>query len=236
MAESQYFGGLFVQSTSNACVVDLVPPTFSGISGLISNANGSLTASWATGSDSSGPISYEVYVQLSTATGLFNLSNIATIVRGTSAVLYTLPNGNTFDDDQTYYVGVRAIDGLGNRETNSVSLNAVSTGVANRTSVTKVHGLFSIDAANMLSGDFWVTVDDNFSSIGLGTASYTIYDKDGNTVGITESSISADGDGVFRITPALASPLQDLTHYLAKITIMVNSQPVTAYKGITLGE
>lgn len=58
----------FYQQSADACVVDLTPPTFSGITGLTINGDGSLNASWSAGSDVSTPLRYEVYVQAETAT------------------------------------------------------------------------------------------------------------------------------------------------------------------------
>jgi hypothetical protein len=84
----------FYQQSAEACVVDLTPPTFAGISGLTVGSSGQLIPSWSAGSDTSNPIRYEIYVQASTATGLFSLSNIAMVVTGvTSAPVYTLANG-----------------------------------------------------------------------------------------------------------------------------------------------
>jgi hypothetical protein len=122
----QFFNDEFVQSSTGTSVPDITAPTFAGISGLIANPNGSLRASWLTATDAS-EIRYEVYISTSNI-GLFNLSNRAYITVGLIADIFTLAN-NDLLTPTTYYVGVRAIDSYGNRETNTVSLNEISLGV-----------------------------------------------------------------------------------------------------------
>jgi len=235
MADQLVFNNI-IQNTAQACVVDLTPPVFAGITGLVANADGSLTASWAAATDSNPPINYEVYIQAGTATGLFSSGNLVTSVRTLNATIFTLANGAPLQYGVTYFVGVRARDALNNVENNLVSLSEQSLGVANRASIYKVHSVFSIGADNTLAGSFWLTADDNFVDFDLTSASYTLYDKDGNTIGITESGITPDVDGFFRITPVSAIAIQDLTHYIAVINIVHNAQTFEAAKGITLGE
>lgn len=119
----------FVTTSSEACVVDLTPPTFAGITGLASNSDGSLGASWSAGSDSSGPIEYDIFIQQDSATGLFNSSNLVFSTQKLLARIYTDANGYSLSRGRTYFVGVRARDRLGNTETNTVSLSAGSSGV-----------------------------------------------------------------------------------------------------------
>ena len=99
----------FYQQSADACVVDLTPPTFSGITGLTINGDGSLNASWSAGSDVSTPLRYEVYVQAETATGLFGTGNIQQIVSGTSARVFTTSDLSYLQNGTTYHVGVRAV-------------------------------------------------------------------------------------------------------------------------------
>lgn len=125
----QYFAGLFYQGTPQACLLDTTPPTFAGIAGLMANADGSVTASWLAASGTPAPLEYEVYIQASTATGLFNSANITTVTRSLLSKIYTMPDGTPLQKNVTYHVGVRARDGIGNLETNTVSQSAVSQGV-----------------------------------------------------------------------------------------------------------
>lgn len=97
-------------------------------------------------------------------------------------------------------------------------------------------GVFSLNASNQLQATFWIIKNGSVVVNNLGAASYTIYDKDGSTVGITESGILADANAQYITTPVLATAIQDLTHYVAKVTINVDGSDHIAYLGITLGE
>lgn len=124
------FRGVLVQKPAPVSITDVTPPTFAGIQSLVANADGSLTASWSAATDTTNPITYEVYVQASTATGLFNTANVATLSRGTSTKIFILANNSVLQKDVTYFVGVRARDAVGNLNTNTTSLNAASAGIA----------------------------------------------------------------------------------------------------------
>lgn len=126
---AQYFQRLS-QLVPNAAITDTTPPTFAGISGLVANANGSLTATWSAATDATSPISYPVYIQAGTATGLFNALNLAGVRKsGTSITLFTDATGAPLVNGTTYFVGVRATDAVGNENTNTASLSAISLGV-----------------------------------------------------------------------------------------------------------
>lgn len=121
---STYFdGGGFEALAPTACVPDTTPPTFAGITGLSQNLDGSLAVSWSAATDSSPPVRYEVYVQAATATGLFATANIQQIVNGLSSRVFTDPSGLILQVGQNYFVGVRSLDFLGNRETNTASIS-----------------------------------------------------------------------------------------------------------------
>ena len=96
--------------------------------------------------------------------------------------------------------------------------------------------VFSINAANQLQGTIWVVKNGVQQASNLGTASYIIRDKDGNTIGISESGIIADGNGLYHITPVLATPIQDLTHYTVELLVSAESQNRRGVVAITLGE
>lgn len=109
----------------------LTNPTFAGISSLVPQLNGSLLASWSAGSTPNPTIEYDVYIQLGTATGLFNAGNRTRTTFGTSIYLFTLADSATLlVAGSTYFVGIRARDPLGNQSTNTTSVSAVSTGVS----------------------------------------------------------------------------------------------------------
>lgn len=129
---AQQFSRSVVQRLPEACQNDTTPPTFGGIQTLTQQPNGSLLATWSAGSDLAGPLSYEVYILqgIASAAALFSTANIALITRQLSARVFTLSNLNSYLlPGQTYTVGVRAIDALSNRSSNTQLLTAVSLGV-----------------------------------------------------------------------------------------------------------
>jgi len=96
--------------------------------------------------------------------------------------------------------------------------------------------VFSINGSNQLQATIWA-VGDNLVISGsrLGTANYTVYDATGTpVVGLTQSGVSADGNGRFITTAVSAASLTDLTHYTVKIGIIIDSVERISYKGFTL--
>lgn len=329
------------QGTSQACIVDLIPPTFAGISALTVQSLGQLRASWLAGTDATAPIKYEIYIKANDAVNLFYQSNIVAITDKLQFDIFTLPNGTVLSSGVDYYVGVKAVDAVGNRDNNLISQSIQTSGISasgsteyelggifnvgingnligsfwasmndelisalprlgtasyviydknanivagmtesgitpdangqytitpiaslldfennfytikvtaivdgfarsnylpvtflqdrEATQAWEPRGGFSINASNQLQGTLWLTENGEHVTSGLGTASYTIYDKDSNTIGITESGIVADAQGFFKITPVLATAILDLTHYVVKISITANSK---LYKGV----
>lgn len=145
----------FYHATSQACITDLTPPTFAGITGLSANSNGSLTASWSAATDANTPINYEVYIQAGTATGLFNTANRTLSTFSLSRAIFTLTDGSLLLNGVTYYVGVRARDPLGNLDVNSASLNAVSQGVPESSVLNAIAGIWDqLRASHTVSGSF----------------------------------------------------------------------------------
>lgn len=165
---SQYFAGPFGHRAATAAITDVTPPTFSGIAGLVANANGSLTASWVAATDPAVPLSYEVYMQPVTAVGLFSTGNIVTISRGTSASLYMDALGAPLSAGTTYYVGVRALDAVGNRNTNTVSMSAASVGIADNSLYNLINSRLTATRANNL---------DNLDTLVSSRASQTSVDQ-----------------------------------------------------------
>jgi hypothetical protein len=128
MSYSQYFSkSSFLASQASLSVT--TPPTFSGISSLVAQTNGSLLVSWNPATFAATPGSYDVYIQANTATGLFSAANMVISPISSPAYVFQLPNGTLLVNGTTYYVGVRAQDAVGNVDTNTVILSAVSSGV-----------------------------------------------------------------------------------------------------------
>ena len=215
-----------IQSTSQACIVDLIAPTFSGIITLINGSKGQLRATWAAGTDATLPVRYEIYVKALTATGLFSAINLIALTDKLQFDVFSLSDGTFVQSGVTYYVGVRAIDGVGNRDSNVASLSVVSTGITGAVTVYEANGAFAVNSSNQFQGTLWGTKNGVLDpTVTLGTATYTVYDKTGTAVaGLFETGIVADVNGQFKIAPVSASGLtESLNHYMVKVGIIMDS-------------
>jgi hypothetical protein len=126
MANNIYFGGTDYNVSSNACVFDITPPSFSGVSSLVAQPNGSLRATWTAATDASSPVRYNIYV--STSAGDIYTKLIGS-VNGLTVDIFQSTTG-LLQYNTTYYVAVRAVDAVGNINTNVVTLSAISSGVS----------------------------------------------------------------------------------------------------------
>lgn len=237
MAYAQYFQGSFESLLPSSCVTDLTAPTFAGISGLIANSDGSLTASWSAATDATTPIRYEVYVQALTSSGLFNSSNIQQIVTGTSARIFTDANLVYLANQVNYFVGVRARDSIGNLNTNTVSDSEISIGVLAGTIQYVSHVSFALNNSNQLILTGWLTANGVPVKTSLGTASLEVRDASDTIIGaFNQSGISANADGAFVFTPVSATTLDAFTLYRVKIAILYQSISYESSRGLTVWE
>lgn len=223
-----YVWNNFYQGTSAACITDLTPPTFAGITGLDVESRGQIRANWSAATDPTPPIRYEVYIKASTATGLFNTSNIIAVTPNLQYDIFTLPDGSFLQNGVTYYVGVRAIDGVNNRDNNTVSMSVISTGVLTSIDVYETHASWSIDTSNQFRITMWADKNESLAIAPdaiLGTASYQVYDKAGNAiVGMSGSGISANSQGLY-VASAVSNLLTETSdHYEIKVTISVDGE------------
>ena len=218
-----------VQSTSQACILDTTPPVFSGIGFLTLGSLGQLQAQWSAATDLSGSIRYEIYVKAGTPAGIFNAVNISLVTTQLQASVFSLGDGTLLQTADTYYVGVRAVDAVGNRENNIVTLSQISPGVTGALNAS-ISGLFNIDDLNQLIATFWVTDSEGVitNPLRLGLASYVIYDRNGSLVpGMAESGIAPDAEGFFEISPVASILDLDNNFYAAKVTILVDGVNLT---------
>lgn len=218
----------FYQGTSDACIVDLTPPTFAGINFLDVESRGQIRAGWSAASDPTPPIRYEVYIKASTATGLFNTTNIIAVTPNLLYDIFTLPDGSFLQNGVTYFVGVRAIDGVNNRDNNTVSQSVISTGVLTSIDVYETHAAWSIDENSDFRVTLWADKNESLAiapSAVLGTASYEIYDSLGNlVVGMSGSGVSANAEGLF-VFPTVTDLLDPLNeHYQIKATVNIDGE------------
>lgn len=221
----------FYQGTSQACVVDLTPPTFAGITFLDVESRGQIRSGWSAASDATNPIRYEVYIQANTATGLFGFANIIAVTPNLQYDIFTLPDGSFLENGATYYVGVRAIDGVNNRDNNTASMSVISTGVLTSIDMYEPKGAFTIGPGGDFQGTMWILKNSELVEGGtLGTASYVVYDKTGTAIpGMSQSGIVADVNGQFKITPVPSSLSDTLNHYLVKVSIVMDSEVRETY-------
>lgn len=218
----------FYQGTSAACIVDLTPPTFAGINFLDVESRGQIRAGWSAASDPTTPIRYEVYIKASTATGLFSVTNIIAITPNLQYDIFTMPDGSFLQNGTTYFVGIRAIDGVNNRDSNVISMSVISTGVLTSVDVYETHASWSIDNLNQFRITLWANKNENLAGGTngvLGNASYQVYDKAGSAVvGMSGSGISANGQFLFIASPVSNLLVEDAEHYTVKVTINVDGE------------
>lgn len=218
----------FYQGTSDACIVDLTPPTFAGINFLDVESRGQIRAGWSAASDPTPPIRYEIYIQASSAVGLFNTTNIVTITDKLQYDIFTMPDGSFLVNGTTYYVGVRAIDGVNNRDNNTVSQSVISTGVLTAIDVYESKASYSINDIGQFEVTAWGTKNSSLAitpSAVLGQASYQVYDQDGNAVvGMSQSGVSPNSNGLYSFPPVANLIDKDNQHYELRVTIEVDGE------------
>lgn len=218
----------FYQGTSGACIVDLIPPTFAGINFLDVESRGQIRAGWSAATDPTPPIRYEVYVQASTAVGLFSVANIIAITPNLQYDIFTLPDGSFLQNGVTYFVGARAIDGVNNRDNNVISMSVISTGILTAVDVYECKAAFSVDATNNFRLTLWADKNNSLAkppSAILGTASFQVFDKLGNAVvGMSGAGIIANSEGLFTATGVSNLLDEQYSHYEIRVTISVDGE------------
>lgn len=218
----------FYQGTSQACVIDLTPPTFAGINFLDVESRGQIRAGWSAASDATAPIRYEVYIKASTATGLFSTSNIIAVTPNLQFDIFTLPDGSFLQNGTTYYVGARAIDGVNNRDSNIVALSVISTGVLTSVDVYETKASWSVDDSNQFRITMWANKNNslaNSPSAVLGTASYQVFDRTGTAVvGMSGSGITANSEGLYAAAPVTSLLDEDAAHYQVRVIVNVDGE------------
>jgi hypothetical protein len=218
------FSDNILQGTSLACVTDLIPPTFAGVETLSIESFNQIRVTWSAGTDVSVPIRYEVYIRVGTSVGLFSLVNIVGITDKLQYDIFVMPDGSSLDEGATYCVGVRAVDAVGNRNTNTVSQSIIAPGLALGGIQYAPEAAFSIDTTNQFRGTIWGLRNWHIMTGSLlGFASYQVYDAAGNAVvSMHEEYLTANSNGMFHITPIASALTGSLNQYLVKINVVMD--------------
>ena len=138
-----------IKTFFQTAVQNTTAPTFAGVSSVVANADGSVTAHWslATGSAAT-PIRYKVYIAVGAsipAASLFVAANLAEEAPSTwtYANIFQLGDQSTYlVNGQAYTVGVRAFSAENITETNTVTLNVTAIATGN------IGGAFQTDHTN----------------------------------------------------------------------------------------
>lgn len=230
----------FYQGTSQACIVDLTPPTFAGINFLDVQSRGQIRAGWSLAVDPTPPIRYEVYVQASSATGLFNQANIIAVTPNLQYDIFSLPDGSFLQNGVTYYVGVRAIDGVNNRDNNIVSMSVISTGILTSIDTYETKAAFSVDDTNIFEITMWANKNGSLAKAPdaiLGTASFQVYDKSGVAIsGMSGTGIAANAQGLFVASGVMSELEESSNHYEVLVSVVVDGETRSNFIRIETGQ
>lgn len=164
MPSPQYFKGKFYQLAGQACVIDVTPPTFSGIASVVPNNAGDFTINWSAATSTKTPVRYEIYVSLGvvSAAALFVTANRVGFAPG----LLTSWKVNTLRDQITYFIngltytfGVRAVDSQNFSDSNVVVLTSTAIASGN------IGGVFQATEAAFAATELLLAADHvNFQS------------------------------------------------------------------------
>lgn len=130
---STYFTGEMELTPTQACIVDTTPPTFAGVQSVTPQNSGALLVQWPAAVGTPAPLEYKVHIGLGVVPAATLFASIPVVnVNTLQALVFTLNDQATYlVKDQVYTVGVRAEDGLGNTETNMVTLQATAIASGN---------------------------------------------------------------------------------------------------------
>lgn len=133
-----YLATELIKKFPSSVVQNITPPTFAGVTSVVANSDGSLTANWAAASGAAAmPIRYKVYAALGASVPAASLFVAANIVAEASS-LWTKANFFQLGDQTTYFVngqaytvGVRAFSAENISETNTVTANVTAIASGN---------------------------------------------------------------------------------------------------------
>lgn len=229
-----YFAQKMYVDLPDACTFDVTAPTFSGITGLVPQANGSLLASWSAATDPTLPLVYELYC-------LPGVVLAATLFAASPALKTSNLSEYLFRDSVgalliggTYTVGVRVRDGVGNLDSNLIVMTAASAGVLTDDLATIAASLAATEAA--LAADA-TSIDSSATSLAADAASISASASTllqaAQTFPDVNASIGVIEDDEISGT---AGDDDELTLALSGGGVGFNGNEVVLYHTITLGE
>lgn len=90
---------------------------------------------------------------------------------------------------------------------------------------------------NLFYANFFLVKNGAVVKAGLGDAEYRMFDRDRVLVsGLSQAGLSADAEGLYKITPVAATNLDDLNHYILEVTISFDGQDRINYIPIGIVE
>lgn len=116
----------------------------------------------------------------------------------------------------------------------------VPTTTATTSTVADVYsaeGGFHVSPSNGFYATMWVKKNGQLMVNNLGTCDFDVLDADRTLVpGLSATGLTANADGIFRLTPVPATGLIDLTHFHARISIYADGDDRVNIIPFTLGE
>ena len=117
-----------------------------------------------------------------------------------------------------------------------VANNSYQSGADSFGAVTNIYecwSAFSINSSNQLEGTLWLEKNGQRVTTGVSNGSYQFYDKTGAAVsGLSQTSLAADGNGLFHITATSAANILPLNHYVIKISMIYDGSTKESYRGL----
>lgn len=129
---AQQYSSSAVQKLPSACTEDLIAPTFSGISLVTPNSDGSFTVNGPTPTGGTQPYTFEIHIVPGTSSaGVLFAQTPADISRALPRRVYLDSNGDPILKDQLYTLGIRVRSASNNLNTNTTVLTSTAIGSVN---------------------------------------------------------------------------------------------------------
>jgi hypothetical protein len=170
-----------------------------------------------------GTASYQVYDKNGTIIPALTQSGLSPDSNG---LYHITPVASSLSSDLTHYVVKTSINVDGILRTTYLPIIGGTPDYA-------VMGAFVVNSTNQFQGTIWALKNSVLAvspGANMGTASYTVYDRNGSAVGgLSQSGITVSGNGQYIITPVTSPLNESMDHYLVKVTVNVDGVDRTSY-------